>query len=73
MTATDRRTHSSASQIVKNALEMAQWDGIGLAIDYMVDSGIPTCVAYRVMTDPAYQRHQSDRRAVARCTLKCDT
>ena len=68
----DRRTHSLESKIIADALQVAKRSGIGSAIDFMLERSIPACLAYRVLTDPLYQRSSGDRRAHLRCPPECE-
>lgn len=72
MTTSNRRTHLLETGIIENALLMAKRYGMADAITYMLESGIPECLAYRVLSDPKFHRHGGERRVASRCALNCE-
>ena len=52
----DRRYDLISSKTINNAELIVQNEGIGLALDYMLISGIPRKLALRVLTAPQYRR-----------------
>lgn len=66
----NRRIRTLEFDTIENALQMVKTNGIGPAIDYMLQKQIPASLAFRVLSDPAYQRHLSERRAACRWTME---
>jgi hypothetical protein len=58
----DRRERFLETFVIDIALELASLECLGRALDYMFDNGIAVSVAYRVLTDPEFQRRNAGRR-----------
>ena len=66
MTSADRRTNLPEFIVIETALALVKRKGIGRALEYMFDNSIPPDVAYRVLTDPEFQRQHYERRTLLR-------
>ena len=58
--------HLAESVVIENALVIVTQKGVGPALEYMFDNGIPPQVAYRVLGSPEFQRHNNERRKAFR-------
>lgn len=56
----ERRVDRVTAELVENALRILEEQGPMEALNFMVDAGLPTEVAYRVTASPAFQRGSSE-------------
>jgi len=57
-----RRTDTFHAACIENALMIVRTDGIGLALEHMLNCGVPKLTALRVLSSPAHVRHHERRR-----------
>jgi hypothetical protein len=57
-----RRTDTFHAACIETALVIARTDGVGSALDHMLNCGVPKLTALRVLSSPAHVRHHERRR-----------
>lgn len=55
------RRKDGPADVIDEAVVLASVDGVGPALDYMADSGVPHETALRVLTGPTYHRRPGNR------------
>lgn len=57
--AAEERRRAGPVDVIDEAVVLASIDGVGPALDYMSNSGVPHNTALRVLADPRYHRRPS--------------
>lgn len=55
------RRKDGPAEAIDEAVVLASVDGVGPAMDYMADSGVPHEIAVRVLAGPRYHRRPGSR------------
>lgn len=58
---TDQRNDTPTAEQVESALKLAKREGIGPALAFMEEVGVPRCIALRVLASPAHVRSKERR------------